>query len=200
MKTIALPALVAILVLLIAGTIVLTAIVGPELPPIGSRIIVSADPLDITISRADDADKLGSLRSVMGQRIQSQEPRTSGPSPDTLRFVFDAPARIVGVRISVDVWRPLTLAEWAIGINAATPYGLVEAGTHEHREFVARDWLLHVSSTGDSIDQQAWFGEGFEVGAGDAVTVDAWLQNSGTELAGLSPEVIVYYEWLPVDG
>lgn len=174
---------------------------SPEpLPPIVARIQPEPNTLALDVRREDDADKPGTLRSVMGQRIQYQEPRTSGPSPDRLAFVFDAPARVVGVVVSVDIGSTLTLAEWAIGIDVPVPYGLVEEGTHEHREFVARDWLLHVSdaSSGPSkIDEQAWFGEGFAVEAGDAVTVDAWLLNASEERTGVSPEVIIYYEWAP---
>jgi hypothetical protein len=192
-----------LLVALAACALILVGFVvtRPE-PSSPMRSVIQPEPhvIELPISPADDEGKPGTLRSVMGQRVQYQEPRTSGPSGDRLHFVFDAPARVVGVTISVDLHGGLNLAEWAIGINAPVPYGLVEAGTGDHREFTARDWLLHVSHAAEGrsqLDEQAWFGEGFEVEAGDAVTVDAWLVNPTTTRQGASPEVIVYYEWLP---
>ena len=115
------------------------------------RILKGEKPADLPVMQADDEGKPGTLRSVMGQRIQYQEPRTSGPSPDTLRFVFDRPARIVGVTISVDLWPTFDLAEWAVGINAAAPYGLVDEGTDDHRRFEARDWLLRCGLIGTDL-------------------------------------------------
>jgi hypothetical protein len=150
------------------------ALVGSLVPTVVTREIV----------QADDANKAGSMRSVMGQLRFRQSPRTSGPSLDRLDFHWDAPVRIVGVLVSVDD-RDMAMTEMAVGIGAEN-YGIA-----------AGDWLIHTSDTagGPSTDEHIWFPVPYDVGPDEAVNVTAYLFNSWTVEHWVSPEVIVYYAW-----
>ena len=123
------------------------------------------------------------MHGVLGQARFHQDAATSSPSRDRLDFVFSGPAKVTGILVSVDD-RGMAMMEFAAGINAPT-YG-----------FAADDWLIHTSSTGGDIDEHVMFPEGFEVGAGDRVSVVAWLFNDGPSEHWVSPEVIVYYSFL----
>jgi hypothetical protein len=157
-------------------------------PGVVQRVEVDQRPIFRDVHRVDDAGKPGTTRSVLQYALLRQDPRTTGVSPDTLRFRFDAPAVVLGVGVSVDIWGP-KLTEVVVGINQVVPYGTE-----------ARDWLIHTSDATDGpskIDERAWFGEdGFVVEAGDYVGVGAWLLNDTDRMQGITPEVIVYYRWL----
>lgn len=125
------------------------------------------------------------MQSVMGQAMFRQPPRTTGVSPDTIRFTFDGPVDILGVLVSVDV-HDLPLVEFAVGVNPPVAYG-TEGGP----------WLIHTSSTGESTDEHIWFPVPFEVGPDDFVSVGAWLYNGDELERSVSPEVIVYFTSRP---
>jgi hypothetical protein len=188
-----------VVALAVLAVLVLVAATRHQPAPVASAVQPVADPLTIDVRRADDEGKPGDLRSVMGQRTMYQAPRTSGPSPDTLRFRFDAPVEVVGMMLSVDISGP-ELVEFAVGVNTPAPYGLVEPGDHLHREFIARDWLMHVSDANggrpSKIDEAVWFpGSGFALDAGEYLALDAWLLNQHEAPRAVSPEWIVYYRW-----
>lgn len=157
----------------------------------------------IDVTRAGDVGKPGVGRSVMGQVMMHQEARTSGPSPDSLRFRFDAPVEITGVMVSVDISGP-TLVEVAAGVNVEGPYGISDGHFDPDREnltrFAGRDWLIHTSDSNggapSKIDEQVTLPVPVELAAGDWIAVDGWVGNESTEPTRVSPEVIVFYRWV----
>lgn len=171
----------------LAVVVVAIAAVSLQPPPMQTILDVTPARVQRSVLPADDTGKPGTMRSVMGQSLLWQRGRTTGPSPDVLSFEFDAPARILGINVSVDV-AGLDIVEVAAGIEVEGTYGLD-----------ARDWLLHTSDSNggqpSKIDEAAWFGEGFDVEAGESVDVVAWLYNSHRGDVAVSPEVIVYYRW-----
>lgn len=139
------------------------------------------------------------VRTEMGQLVQTQEPHTSGPSPESLRFRFTQPGQILGVSISVDIDGP-ELVEHVIGINVPHPYGISE--DHQDGEpFEGDGWLLHVSDANggqpSKIDEQLMLPHPVDMEAGDYISVDAWIGNQLPVPAGASPEVIVFYRYQP---
>jgi hypothetical protein len=132
--------------LAVLAVLVLVAAAVVPAPPMTAVPQPEPNPLTIDVRRGDDEGTPGDLRSVMGQRYMAVPGRTTGPSADSLWFRFDAPARIVGMHLSVDIHGP-EIVEFAVGINTPVPYGLVEPGIRDHREFVARDWLFHASDS-----------------------------------------------------
>lgn len=192
-------ALVAASLVLLAQQRILDTPPAEPPPEMTSRPTPPVHAHVLPVARAADVSKPGELRSFMGQWVLAQDARTSGPSPDSLRFTFDAPAHIVGIVVSVDI-SGMPLVEVVAGINTPAPYGIVEPGSTVHRDFVARDWLLHTSNANDGgpthIDEQAWFpAGGFAVEPGDYVAIEAWLGNTAMQQRGVSPEVIVFYTW-----
>lgn len=180
---------VAAIAIGLVAAVVIAAVGAPS--PLIARIQVVEVPLTVNVQA-----QAGELRSVMVQRVMYQEARTTGPSPDRLRVTFDAPVVILGVLLSVDIDGP-ALVEFAVGIDPPAPYGLVEPGEGDHREFTARDWLLHASDSNggrpSKIDEQAWYPGGFPLALGEAVILDAWLGNQLGYRTGVSPEMIVFY-------
>lgn len=159
-----------------------------ELPPMQTRVEPTPNAAQV---RVEPDDRPG-LRSIMGQLTFRQDARTTGVSPDTLRFRFDEPVRIMGVMVSADIGgRGLELVEFAVGINQPVAYGTE-----------GPDWLIHVSDANEQraskIDEHVWFPGGFYIGPDDFVGIGAWLYNGQTTEQSVSPEVIIYYEW--VDG
>lgn len=172
---------------------------GPSpVEPVRTVRQVAAEPVWLDVRSTDDTGKAGTGRSVMGQLVLEQAPRTSGPSPDSLRFRFDAPVEITGVLISVDIWGP-SLVEVVAGVNVEHPYGIASSG-EGGQKFAGRDWLLHTSDSNDGgpskIDEQIVLPVPVELAAGDWVAVDVWLGNHTTTVQGVSPEVILFYRWL----
>lgn len=137
----------------------------------------------------------------MGQLVLNQDARTAGPSPDSLRFRFDAPVEITGVVISVDISGP-RLVEVVAGVNVEHPYGIEAPGDGRHQPFTGRGWLLHTSDANDGgsskIDEQVTLPVPVTLEPGDWVAIDAWIGNTLTEPTNVSPEVILFYRWLQV--
>lgn len=189
----------AVIAGLLIAAVVHTAQADPAPPSMRTVLTPTPDPYWLDVNPTEDAGKPGTARSVMGQLILSQEPRTSGPSPDSLRFRFGAPVEVTGVVISVDIHGP-QLVEVVASVNAEHPYGIEAPGDGRNQPFVARDWLLHTSDANDGgpskIDEQISLPEPVELAAGDWVGISAWLGNTTITEQAVSPEVIVFYRWL----
>lgn len=175
-----------ILVAIVAWAVVVALVAGyamtrpAPLAPIATFADVEPRPVERLTTYSDDPG----MHGVIGQLRFHQDARTVGPSPDRLDFRWDRPVHILGVLVSVED-RGMALTEIAVGIDART-YGLA-----------ARDWLIHTSMNGGrSTDEHIWFPEPFAVHIDEAVNVTAYLFNDGTEPVWLSPEVIIYYEWI----
>ena len=120
------------------------------------------------------------------QAILTQQPRTSGVSPDVIRVHFDRPVEVLGVNISVDIGSEMHLVEVAAGIGWDA-YGADKDGALMHTSYSGRN--------SGKIDEQVWFvGGGFLVDTDEWVAVSAWLQNASVGTYGVSPEVIIWYQ------
>lgn len=75
-----------------------------------------ADPSPVVSELTVSQTSRQGLQSAMAQLEFRQSPRTTGVSPDTLRFRFDAPVDVQGVLISADIGPGgLALVEFAVG-------------------------------------------------------------------------------------
>lgn len=151
----------------------------------------------ILIDSESDLQKQGTAFGGLAYHSFTQASATQGRSPDELRFVFDRPAAIRGVLISVDIPTSFFLAEFAVGIGNSPAYG----------SYRSANWLLHASfsstaGNGGHIDEHIILPDGVEIGPDDFLGVGAWLGSGGIggTVHEVFPEIIVYYEWIEDDG
>jgi hypothetical protein len=183
------------ILVLAAALIANPSIVGWRSDPGTIEVTKRSDPgrQDIKVVAIDyesDRQKAGTAFGALSYHEFTQSPATHGRSVDELRFVFDRPARVLGVLISVDIGQ-LTLVEFAVGIDNSPGYG-------SSRE---ANWLLHVSYRAEpgqvgSIDEHVILPDGFEVEPGQFIGVGAWLNNGRSTVSSVFPEILIYYEWI----
>lgn len=172
------------------GTLIGLSLVAAAIVAVGvfyqpeSPMTTVRDPEPRVVEVVVEPDDRDGMQSAIGQLIFRQDPRTTGVSPDTIHFRFTEPVDVYGVLVSVDV-HGLEIVEFAVGLNEPVAYA------------TTGEWLIHTSSTGDSIDEHVWFPVPYEVGPDDYLNVGAWLYNGSEVEQSASPEVIVYFTSRP---
>lgn len=151
----------------------------------------------IPIRKADDQKKYGDVHSRIASGGFSIKRRTSGISPDVVRFVFDKRAEIIGILVSIDYSNSdVTLFEFEARINVPNSgYGNADpSDALIHTSYVCPSWEYCNRHT----DEHIWFGEnsGIEVGPREWISFGAWMTNENTSNVEVDPEFIVWYRWL----
>lgn len=169
-------------VIVLAVVVVILGTVLRQPPPMTTVM----EPEPVIVEQA--VTVTSGMQAVMGQTLFHQPARTTGVSPDTLRFTFDKDVELVGILVSADI-RNLALVEFAVGVNQPIAYDPHGAG-----------WLFHVSDASDGpskIDEHIWLPQPVTLSPNDYLSVGAWIWNGTDSEQAVSPEVIVYFTSRP---
>lgn len=153
-----------------------------------------AEPVvrEVIIHKDDDKDKQGTAHSRIFQNYFSQESRKCGRSKELIQVKFDSPVKVNGIRVSSDWTDPyIKLGEIMAGVNNQGYQTETKTDVFFHSSFVSNPGRV-----GASDDISLFRDQGYVVGTDDFIGVGVWMCNEAKRPAQVSPEVIIYYNWL----